>query len=69
MMKASDLRDKSVDELHAILQETRNELFVDLNALRQAKKPDVASKIKLLRKDIARLLTVIRQKDLAVNKS
>lgn len=69
MMKASELRDKAIEELEAILRETRGELFTLRNALKQTKKVDELDKIKIMKKNIAKLLTIIREKQLAETKS
>ncbi len=60
-MRARDLRNKSEEELHSLLQQKRE-------ALRQLRFDLVAGKVKNLReiraikKDIARILTVINEK-------
>jgi len=60
-MKARDLRNKSEEELHSLLHQKRE-------ALRQLRFDLVAGKVKNLReirsikKDIARILTVINEK-------
>ncbi|MEN3040233.1 MAG: 50S ribosomal protein L29 [Bacteroidia bacterium] len=61
-MKAEELRGYSLHELHTLLREKRREL-ADLR-FRNAQSPlsDAPSKIPALKKDIARILTVINQK-------
>lgn len=60
-MKAKDLRDKTVDELHQQERDLSEQLF----ALRlqkvtgQLEKP---AKMRTARKDLARVLTVLREK-------
>ena len=63
-MKASDLRESSIDELQAKLKDLKEELF-NLRfqlAVNQLENP---SRIKAVKKDIARVSTVIRQIELA----
>lgn len=68
-MKASELRDKAQEELMAILSDARSELFKLRNDLKQTKKVDALDKVKQTKKHIARLLTIIREKQLVQNKS
>ncbi|MEC7839660.1 MAG: 50S ribosomal protein L29 [Chlamydiota bacterium] len=67
MMKAKELRDKSVEELQAILLDTRKELFSIRNEVKETKKADNPEKTKHMKKFVARLLTVIREKSLAAS--
>lgn len=68
-VKAHELRSKSKQELLAQLKELKSEL----SGLRVAKvtggAPNKLSKIKIVRKSIARVLTVYRQSQLAAIKS
>ncbi|MCS6894745.1 MAG: 50S ribosomal protein L29 [Bacteroidia bacterium] len=61
-MKAEELRGYSLHELHTLLREKRKELS-DMR-YRNAQSPlsDAPSKIPALRKDIARIITVINEK-------
>lgn len=61
-MKAEELRGYNLHELHKLLQEKRKELS-DLR-YRNAQSPlsDAPSKIPALRRDIARILTIINEK-------
>ena len=65
MLKAKDLRVKSLEELEAILNDARKELFFLLNKAKLEKTPIVSAKYNRLRKEIARMLTVIRETQLA----
>lgn len=65
MLKASELKDMSAEEIGAILTEKRNELFNLFNKREREKKDDNPQQIRVIRKDIARILTVLRQKELA----
>ena len=63
-MKASELRESAIDELQAKLKDLKEELF-NLRfqlAVNQLENP---SRIKAVKKDIARVSTVIRQIELA----
>ncbi|MCS7297546.1 MAG: 50S ribosomal protein L29 [Bacteroidia bacterium] len=61
-MKAEELRSYTLHELHQLLHQKRKELM-DLR-YRNAQSPlsDAASKIPSLKKDVARILTVINEK-------
>lgn len=65
MLKAKELKDKSVDELHALLLDTRKQLFELTNEGKLSKDSTNRDKICIMKKDVARLLTVIREKDLS----
>ena len=63
-MKASELRELTNEELQTRLRETRRELF----NLRQQWYADSlmdANTMTFVRKDIARILTIIRERELA----
>ncbi len=62
MYKAKDLRDQSLEELEATYNESCKKLFDLNNQFRAQKKRDKPHEIKHVRKDIARLLTVMSQK-------
>ena len=62
-MKASEIRENSVDELNVTLKNLKEELF-NLrfqHAINQLENP---MRIKAVKKDIARIKTVIRAKEL-----
>jgi large subunit ribosomal protein L29 len=65
MAKAKDLRDQSIDELEAAYNDTRKELFQLVNELKRTKKMEKPHLLRQKRKDIARLLTVITEKQAA----
>lgn len=65
MLKANELKDMSAEELNAMLGEKRNELFTLVNKREREKKIDNPQAVHGLRRDIARILTVLRQKELA----
>jgi len=67
MLKAKELQDKSVDELNSLLLETRQHLFKLKNEMELSKETKNRDGIRIKRKEIARLLTVINQKDVLSN--
>lgn len=60
-MKASDLRSKSTEELNANLLELAREQF-NLRMQKGSGQLTKSSQIKLVRRDIARINTVLREK-------
>ncbi len=61
-MKASEYKKLTLDELKIKEKDLKEELF--LLRLRHAiKEPEDKMKIRLLRKDVARLLTVVKEKE------
>lgn len=69
MLKAKDLRDQTVEELEALCMDCRKSLFRLVNEAKQAKKAEKPHLIREKKKDIAKLLTVIHQKQLAKQQS
>lgn len=65
MTKASEFRDQTVEELIASCEDARKALFQLVNQNKQTKKMDKPHLIRQKRKDIARLLTVITEKQSA----
>lgn len=68
MLKAKDLRDQSVEELQATLVDTKKELFEILNDMKQTKKLENPHLLKQKKKNVARILTVIGEKQMPKNK-
>ncbi|VEU78039.1 50S ribosomal protein L29 [Mycoplasmopsis columbinasalis] len=62
-MLFKDIKDKSLDELHKLVNDLRAELWT-LRFKNHTSTLDQTHKIKLVRRDIARLLTAIKQKSL-----
>ena len=60
-MKASELRDLSLDELSVKSSDLRSELF-NAQVKRSTGQLENAAKLLLLRRDIARVETVLREK-------
>lgn len=63
-MKAKDLREKSVDELKALSEELRRKNF-DLRFKHYTGQLLNTAEIRTTRRDIARVETVIRERELA----
>ena len=63
-MKASELKDLSVEELQTKLTELKEELF-NLRFQLAVNQLDNSNRIGAVKKDIARVSTVIRQRQLA----
>jgi len=64
MSKAGELREMSTEQLGAELAATKRELF-DLRVKASTEKLDTPSNIRRLRRQIARIKTIIHQRDLA----
>ncbi len=62
MLKAKELNDKSIQELEAQLQDLSKELFQLVNEYQVNKKLDRPHRLKTMRRDKARLLTIINEK-------
>lgn len=62
MYKAKDLRDQSLDELELLYDESCKALFQLKNQAKASKRSEAPHKKQQVRKDIARLLTVIAEK-------
>ena len=62
-MKAKEIRELSNDDLRVKLKEGRSELF-NLRFQMATSQLDNTSRIKLVKKDIARVLTEIREREL-----
>ncbi len=66
-MKAQDMRSQGAEELKAQVQDLRKEIFGLRNAV-SSKKEDVKPyQIQMKRKDVARILTVLRERELEQN--
>lgn len=64
-MKASEIRENSVDELNVKLKSLKEELF-NLRFQHAINQLDNPMRIKAVKKDIARIKTVIRAKELEI---
>lgn len=64
MSKASELREMNDEQLGISLRETRKELF-RLRFQAATEKLDAPSNLKKLRREIARILTIQRQREMA----
>jgi len=65
MITANQLRDQTSQELEALSIDKRKELFELVNKNAREKNTSGSQQVRGLRKDIARILTVLRQKELA----
>lgn len=65
MTKASDLRDQSIEELSAALEDARKALFLLKGELNHGGNKEQPHRKALKRKDIARLMTVLHEKQTA----
>jgi len=65
MTKAKEFRDQTPEELQAQAADKRKELFELVNKFAREKKNESPAKVRGLRKDIARIMTVLREKELA----
>lgn len=65
MLKAKELRDQTIEELKALALDLKGKLFGLVNKREKEKKMDNPQEIKITRREIARVLTVINQKQLA----
>ncbi len=66
-MRASDFREIVSEDLRTRLQETRRELF-NLRQQWYAGSLQDNNRLRAVRKDIARILTVLRERELAAEK-
>lgn len=64
-MKASDLRELTVDELQNKLTELKEELF-NLRFQHAVNQLENTSRIGAVKKDIARVSTILRQRELGI---
>ena len=62
MLKASNLRDMSVEELQGILGDLAKEVYNLVNEMKHANKPEKPHLLRQKRKEKARLLTILHEK-------
>ena len=62
-MKISEIREHSTEEIHNLLEETRRHLF-DLRAQAVTEKLEDPSQLRKTKKDVARILTVMREREI-----
>jgi large subunit ribosomal protein L29 len=65
-MKANEMKEKTVSELNAMLVDLKTELF-NLRFQLATGQLDNTSRIKVVKKDIARVKTVLRENELNVS--
>ncbi len=63
-MKAEELRNKSAEELNALLDENKKELYSLKNELKESKKIEKVHLLREMKKNIARILTVMTEKEM-----
>lgn len=63
-MKAQECRDQSIEELMLKEEELRSEIFHHVNEMKLTKKSEKPHLYRELRKSIARVKTIIREKQL-----
>ncbi len=68
MTKATELREMNDEQLSFALQETQKELF-QLRFQAATERLDAPSNIKRLRREIARIQTIQRERDLSLQKN
>ncbi len=66
MSKASELREMSADQLTFSLKEAQKDLF-ELRFQSATEKLDAPSRLKQYRREIARIKTILREKELAAS--
>jgi large subunit ribosomal protein L29 len=66
MAKAKDLREMSSEELLAQDAELRKEIYEVRNALSSKKEDAKPHQIQVKRKEIARILTILREREITV---
>lgn len=62
MLKASNLRDMSIDELEATLRDLAKEIYKLVNEMKRNNEPEKPHLLRQKRKDKARLLTILHEK-------
>jgi len=67
-MKASELRARDAEDLQSELKKLKRELFGLRFGWQSQENPDISMKCKL-RRDIARIKTVLREKELSARKA
>lgn len=67
MAKAKELRSQGTQELEAQVLDLRKEIFGLRNAVSSKKEDVKPAQIQVKRKDVARILTVLRERELQQN--
>jgi large subunit ribosomal protein L29 len=68
MSKPSELREKNSEQLEFLIREAQEELF-RLRFQSATEKLDTPSKLQKLRREIARVKTILRQRELAAQQA
>jgi large subunit ribosomal protein L29 len=69
IMKASELRNQSMDELQGFYETSRRELFKLTNQRKSPEKLSTLHEVRIKRRNIARVLTIMHEKKLAESNS
>ncbi len=64
MAKAKDLRDQSSEELKALYQDLSKELFQLRNEMKVTRKMEKPHAVRIKKKDRARIMTILREKEM-----
>ena len=67
-MNAGEIRERAVDDLKREVAAAQKEIW-NLRFRRGSEKAGDPSKIRALRKDVARMLTILRERDLNISRS
>lgn len=67
MVKAKELKDQSIDELKALYQDLSKELFQYRNEMKVTRKMEKPHLVRGKKKDRARVMTVLREKEMRVS--
>jgi len=64
MVKAKELRDQSQEDLKALYQDLSKELFQMRNEMKVARKMEKPHLARIKKKDRARVMTILREKEI-----
>jgi large subunit ribosomal protein L29 len=67
MVKVKELRDRSQEDLKAHYQDLSKELFQMRNEMKIARKMDKPHLVRIKKKERARVMTILREKEMQVN--
>jgi large subunit ribosomal protein L29 len=64
MTNAKELRDQSPEELKAVYQDLSKELFQLRNEMKMTRKMEKSHLLRAMKKDRARVMTILREKEI-----
>jgi large subunit ribosomal protein L29 len=67
-MKVAEIRELSEEEIKEKLMQLRTELAKERTTIASGTRPEKPAKVRQLRRDIARMLTILREKELEKTK-